>query len=69
MKILASGITVTGGTVDYDKVDLGLILGICIPVGVLRNLFIYIILVIVGIILYIYKKNKKTIVIEDNIND
>jgi hypothetical protein len=40
MLILASGVSVTGGTIDYNKVDLGLILGICIPVGVLRNLFI-----------------------------
>ncbi len=40
MMILSSGITVTGGTVDYDKVDLGLILGICIPIGVLRKIFI-----------------------------
>lgn len=40
MLILQSGVSVTGGTIDYDKVNLALILGICIPVGVLRNLFI-----------------------------
>jgi hypothetical protein len=41
MSILSSGVTVTGGTIDYDKVDLGLILGICIPVGILSKFLYY----------------------------
>lgn len=42
MTIGSSSVTVTGGSIDFDKVDLGLILGICIPVGVLSNIFFYI---------------------------
>ena len=37
MSITSSSIEVEGGSINYDKVDLGLILGICIPVGVLSN--------------------------------
>lgn len=40
MTITDSSVTVVGGTVDYDDVDLALILGICIPVGILRKLFV-----------------------------
>jgi hypothetical protein len=39
MTIGQSAVTVVGGTVDYKKVNLALILGICIPVGVLCNFF------------------------------
>lgn len=35
MTIGQSSVTVVGGSVDYKKVNLALILGICIPVGVL----------------------------------
>lgn len=41
MTIGQSSVTVVGGTVDYKKVNLALILGICIPVGVLCNFFSY----------------------------
>jgi len=37
MTIGQSSVTVIGGSVDYKKVNLALILGICIPVGVLCN--------------------------------
>lgn len=37
MTIGQSAVTVVGGSVDYKKVNLALILGICIPVGVLCN--------------------------------
>jgi hypothetical protein len=40
MTIVDSSVTVVGGSVDYNDVDLALILGICIPVGILRNFFI-----------------------------
>lgn len=39
MKVGSSSITIIGGTIEYDTVNLALILGICIPVGVLRNFF------------------------------
>lgn len=35
MAIVDSSVTVNGGSIDYDDVDLALILGICIPVGIL----------------------------------
>jgi hypothetical protein len=37
MVIGDSSVTVNGGSVDYKEVNLALILGICIPVGVLCN--------------------------------
>lgn len=40
MTIGQSSVTVVGGTVDYKKVNLALILGICIPVGVLCKFII-----------------------------
>ena len=41
MKIGSSSVTVVNGSIDYDSVNLALILGISIPVGVLRNFFFY----------------------------
>ncbi len=41
MPIGESSVVVVGGTIDYSEVNLALILGICIPVGVLRNFMIY----------------------------
>lgn len=40
MPIGDSSVTVNGGIIDYKEVNLALILGICIPVGILRN-FLY----------------------------
>ena len=61
MPIGDSTVVVVGGTVDYSEINLVLILGICIPVGVL---------LIAGIILYIYCKRKRsTNVIEEKIYD
>jgi len=51
MTIGQSSVTVVGGSVDYKKVNLALILGICIPVGVL---------LIAGIVLYVYCKKKRS---------
>lgn len=39
MQIISSTVTVVGGSIDYSTVNLALILGICIPVGVLSNIF------------------------------
>ncbi len=39
MPIGESSVTVVGGSIDYKEVNLALILGICIPVGVLRTFF------------------------------
>jgi len=39
MTVGQSSVTVVGGSVDYKKVNLALILGICIPVGVLCKFF------------------------------
>lgn len=52
-------IFVIGGTIDYSKINLALILGITIPVAVL---------IIAGIVLYIYcKKKKSSDVLEEEI--
>jgi hypothetical protein len=40
MTVGSSSITVIGGSIDYDKLNLALILGICIPVGVVSNIFL-----------------------------
>ncbi len=40
MPVGQSSVTVVGGSVDYKSVNLALILGICIAVGVLSNKFI-----------------------------
>lgn len=37
MPIGESSVTVVGGSIDYKEVNLALILGICIPVGILRT--------------------------------
>lgn len=59
MPITSSSTQVIGGTLSPTQSNnLGLILGICIPIGVLRNWFL--ILVIVGIGLYIYCKKKRS---------
>ena len=41
MPIGESSVTVVGGTIDFSEVNLALILGICIPVGILRKFMIY----------------------------
>jgi hypothetical protein len=59
MPITSSSTQVVGGTLSPSASNnLGLILGICIPIGVLRNLLL--ILVIVGIGLYVYCKKKRS---------
>ena len=35
MSVSSSTISIIGGSIDYSKINLALILGICIPVGVL----------------------------------
>lgn len=45
MQVEMSSVAVTGGTIDYpdqnNSNNLGLILGICIPVGILSNFIFY----------------------------
>lgn len=41
MSVGSSSVTVVGGSIDYNSTNLALILGICIPVGVLRNFPLY----------------------------
>ena len=59
MIVGSATISVIGGTIDYSKINLALILGITIPVAVLSN-FLCLFLVISGIVLYIYCKKKKS---------
>lgn len=61
MFIGESSVIVIGGSIDYKDLNLGLILGICIPVGVL---------LIGGIVLYIYcKKRQSANIIEERIKE